>query len=166
MTKAPKERINVTYKAKTGGKLEERELPFNILSIGDFGTAHRDKELGQRPTTRVNKKNLDQVIESQGVKVRFDVEDVVSGEDGSMMSVDLDIKKMGTFKPDEVARQIPQLARLLALREELSQLSAWFGQKGLRDAIAKKLSDPTVKQVLDDAGGLSALLGQDVERSE
>ncbi len=34
-TVAPKERVNITYKAKVGDAQEERELPLKILAVGD-----------------------------------------------------------------------------------------------------------------------------------
>jgi type VI secretion system protein ImpB len=61
-------------------------------------------------------------MESMNLSLELTVENKLSGQ--GELRVDLDIKDMDSFKPENVARNIPALSRLLAARNLLKDLKS------------------------------------------
>jgi len=55
---APKERVNITYKAATGNAQEEKELPLKVLAIGDYTGRPDDRTLEERKPISIEKDNF------------------------------------------------------------------------------------------------------------
>ena len=55
---APKERINITYKAKTNNQESQIELPLKLMIVADL-TEESDKPIEERTTFSINKNNED-----------------------------------------------------------------------------------------------------------
>ena len=63
-SKAPKERINITYRPATSTK-EQKELPFRMAMLGDFTLQPDETPLEERKIIRVDKDNFGDVMKSQ-----------------------------------------------------------------------------------------------------
>ena len=121
---APKERVNIKYKPGTGGAREEIELPLKLLVMGDFTMAPDDRPLEERERININKSNFDKVLKEHGISISMEVPDRLSddAEEGSTMKVELDIEELNDFDPARIAEKVPELAKLLRVRESLAQL--------------------------------------------
>lgn len=124
---APKERINITYVPATGDAQEEMELPLKTLVLGDFTGRADDTPIEEREAISIDKDNFNEVMEAQAPKVQLSVANKLSGEEGDEMSVELGFNHIRDFDPETVVRNVPELNKLLELREALVALKGPLG---------------------------------------
>jgi type VI secretion system protein ImpB len=123
---APKERINIVYKPSTGDAKEEIELPLKLLVIGDFTQRQDDTVLESRPMINIDKDNFNDVLRGQKLNLNINVANTLAG-DGGELPVQLKIQSIRDFDPESVARQVPELNKMLELREALMALRGPLG---------------------------------------
>jgi len=133
---APKERVNIVYKPATDGA-EEVELPLKILAMGDYTGRKDDRALEDRKPINIDKDNFNEVMEKHDLSVDLNVPDQLSGGDGEL-AVALKFKNLKDFTPEGVANQVPELKKLLELRNALTALK---GPLGNRPAFRKQMQD-------------------------
>lgn len=145
----PKERINITYKSKTNGQNPEVELPLKLMVLASF-TGCSKIPLEEREPISINKNNFNQVIQKLNIETRFRVKNVLQkDQDSSELNVDLKINNMKDFAPDSIASQIPELNKLLKLREALVALKGPMGNiPDFRKAVLEALKDKDTKEKL------------------
>jgi len=118
-------RVNISYDVEVGGAIEARELPFVMGILGDF-TGHPTEPLERlkdRSFTEVTPDNFDDVLARMKPHLQFSVENKLSDDDDAgKIGVDLNFRTLDDFNPENVAKQVPALKKLLDLREELSDL--------------------------------------------
>lgn len=124
---APRERVNIVYQADTGGATVEKELPLKLLVMGDFSSRRDDTPLEDRTPVDVTRDNLDEVLAGCSVTMAFTVPDRLDGRSGGELPVRLAVTSMQDFAPASIARQMPELRRLLELREALASLKGILG---------------------------------------
>lgn len=152
---APKERINVTFKPATGNAVEEIELPMKVAVLGDFLNRHDARPLLDRKPVSVNKNNFGEVMEKQELSVQLAVPNRLrDGQEDTDINASLKFASMKDFEPENVARQIPEMAKLLQLREALVSLKGPLGNiPAFREAIQKVLADDKQRdQVMKELG--------------
>jgi type VI secretion system protein ImpB len=149
---APQERINITYKPATGDAQEQVELPLKMLFIGDYSGKEDTRPLEERAPINVDKDNFQQVLREQKLSLSFGAKDKLSGEDGAELPVKLEFKSLSDFGPDSIVQQVPELKKLMELREALTALKGPLGNiPGFRRKI---------QALLDDADARAKLLGE------
>jgi type VI secretion system protein ImpB len=119
---APKERVNIVYKPATGGAQAEIELPLKLLILGDFTNRADATPLEERKTVRVDKDTFSDVMTQQKLNLSFNVANRLSGKEGEELPVNLSFQTLNDFEPQAIARQMPELNKLLELRESLTAL--------------------------------------------
>lgn len=120
---APKERVNIVYRPATGDAKEEVELPLKMLVMGDFTNAPDDRLLEDREPINIDKDNFDDVLKAQKIKLSINVENKISeGKEAGELPVSLNFSSMKDFSPEEIAKNTPELKKLLELREALTAL--------------------------------------------
>jgi len=119
---APRERVNIVYRPATGDAQEEVELPLKVLVMGDFTGKPDDRPVEEREPINVDKDNFNEVLKGQGVGVDVTVPNKLSGEPDEDMNVSLNFESMKDFNPEEVAKNTPELNRLMELRDALGSL--------------------------------------------
>ncbi|CAK7009770.1 MAG: hypothetical protein DELT_00399 [Desulfovibrio sp.] len=152
---APKERINVTFKPATGNAVEEIELPMKVMVMGDFLNRHDNRPLLDRKPVSIGKNNFGEVMEKQGLTLQLAVPDRLrDGQEHNDISATLKFSSMKDFEPESVARQVPEMAKLLELREALVSLKGPLGNiPAFREALQKVLSDDKQRdQVMQELG--------------
>jgi len=146
---APKERINIVYKPAIGDAKEEIELPLKVLMVGDYTLREEEDEVEDRELIDVNKANFNDVMGSQKLNLQLTVPNKLSGEEGDEMPVDLSFETLRDFEPESVVRQVPEMAKLLELREALSFLKGPLGNvPAFRKQIETLLGDDESRQKL------------------
>jgi type VI secretion system protein ImpB len=120
---APKEMVNIRLPAPADGA-EGEELPFKMVVMGDFTSAEDDTPIEERKLMRVNQKNLNEIISKMDVKTSFAVSNKLGGPEDEQIPVDLKFDNINSFRPEEVAKQVPQIKTLVELRKRLIHLRA------------------------------------------
>jgi type VI secretion system protein ImpB len=118
----PPARVNLFLDVKKGNAMVREELPLRLLVMGDFGGADRESDLVDREITNINKDNFNDVLREQGVSVNAVVPNKLSTDPDAEMKVSININDMSDFSPEKVAKQIPELDKLLAARNLLQDL--------------------------------------------
>lgn len=119
----PKSRVNIKLDLHTGGAQKKIELPLKLLVAGDFSSGKETHPVAERERVNINKNNFNSVLADYSPEVNLTVENTLRG-DGSEQSVKLDFKEMKDFEPEQVARQVPHLKAMLAMRNLLRDLKS------------------------------------------
>jgi type VI secretion system protein ImpB len=149
---APRERVNIVYKPATGGAAEEKELPLKLLVMGDFNLGNDDTSLENRKPVNIDKDNFNDVMKNQKIDININVKNTLSGKPDEELAANLKFKNLKDFDPDAVARQVPELKKMLELREALAALK---GPMGNFPAFRKK-----IQEIIADEATRSKILGE------
>ncbi len=152
---APKERVNITYKASVGNAQEETELPLKILMVGDYTGRVDDTPVEERKPISVDKENFNDVMAKQNLSADVAVPDRLSAEKDATLTVKLQFKGLNDFTPEGIVNQVPELKKLLELRQALTALKGPLGNiPAFRKRIQALLGDDKARQQLMQELGL------------
>jgi type VI secretion system protein ImpB len=148
---APKERVNIVYKAATGDAQEQKELPLKLFVMGDFTGRADSTPLENRKPVNIDKDNFNDVLSAHKVELTSSVKNALTDEKGAEMPVSLKFKTMRDFEPEQVAKQVPELKKLIELREALSALKGPLGNvPAFRKKIQSLIDDEKTRQAILD----------------
>lgn len=146
---APKERVNIKYVPATGDQQSEVELPLKLLITGDFKGHGELTALEDRQAIRIDKDTFNEVLTKAEVALDMAVPSVLNNDRDTDLNVQLQFKNINDFGPDAVARQVPELNKLLELREALVALKGPMGNvPAFRKHLQNLLTDETARQRL------------------
>ena len=116
-------RVQMTYDVEIGDAIENKELPFVMGVVGDFGgnSEIEQKRLKERKFVGVDRDNFDEVMKGVEPRAAFRVDNELTGE-GGQFGVDLKFKSMADFRPEAVVEQVDPLRKLLEARTKLADL--------------------------------------------
>ena len=116
-------RVQMTYDVEIGDAIENKELPFVMGVVGDFGgnSEVEQKRLKDRKFIGIDRDNFDEVLKGVEPRAAFGVTNELSDE-GGQMRVDLRFKSLNDFRPEAVVEQVAPLRRLLEARTKLADL--------------------------------------------
>ena len=140
-----KPRVHITYEDPYDA---ERlvELPFVMGVLADLsGNASTvaKPDMTERGFLDTDMDNFDKRMAAIEPAVSMKVPNKLGGDGGDKLSVLLKFSKMDDFSPATVARQVPAMAKLLAAREQLSNLMRYMdGKAGAEDTLKRLLADP------------------------
>jgi len=125
---APKERVNVTFKPAAGGAQEEIELPLKLMVLGDFNQQLDERKVEDRQPIGIDKNNFDEVLAKQELSLSFGVANhLLEDASDEDLGVQLRIHSMKDFNPANLVDQIPELKKLMELRDALVALKGPLG---------------------------------------
>ena len=153
---APKERINVTFKPATGGNQEEIELPLKLLAIGDYTHRRDERKVEDRKPISIDKMTFDEVLAKQELELTLNIPNRLQDEEGvtEELPVKLRVNSMKDFNPASLVEQVPELKKLMELRDALVALKGPLGNApAFRKAIESVLADDESRgRVLGELG--------------
>ncbi|HZN62468.1 MAG TPA: type VI secretion system contractile sheath small subunit [Planctomycetota bacterium] len=126
-TVAPRERVNIVYKSSVGDAQEEVELPLRFIMLGDYTGRQDSTPLEDRKPIDINKDNFNDVLRSQNISVTAQVANKLVEKDGEEMPVTLKFSHMKDFEPEAIVNQVPELKKLLELRQAMNALKGPLG---------------------------------------
>lgn len=150
---APKERINVTFKPATGSAQEDVELPLKLLVLGDFIQREDERKVEDRKPVGIDKDSFDEVLAKQELSLTLGVPNQLD-ENAEELAVSININSMKDFNPANLVEQIPELKKLMELRDALVALKGPLGNTpAFRKSIEGVLSDDESRgRVLGELG--------------
>jgi type VI secretion system protein ImpB len=149
---APKERINISYRPATGGAKESVELPLKMLVLGDFTNQQDDTPVEDLEPVNINSGNFDEVMAQCNLSLNFSVDNRMVEDEGQTIDINLSVNKLSDFEPDNLVSSVPELQKILQLREALKALKGPLGNSPhMRRAL---------QQMLEDEGMTSKLKGE------
>jgi type VI secretion system protein ImpB len=143
LTKVRPPRVQMTYDVEIGDAMENKELPFVVGVVGDFGgnSDIEKKRLKDRKFVNIDSGNFDEVLSGVEPVARFQVPNQLSGDDNSF-NVELRFKAMSDFRPESVVRQVEPLSKLLDARGKLADLrNKLAGNDKLEDILSDVLNN-------------------------
>lgn len=141
-SKARESRVNIVISDRLKGGAEP-ELPFRMLVMGDYTTKEDKRAIDDRQPVDVNKTNFDSVMQSFNLSLDATVADRISGT--GELPVSLKFGTLKDFRPESIARQMPQLKKLLELRDALRALRPALGDKSSQQKLLAAIKDPEVR---------------------
>ena len=146
----PPARINLKLDVGKGDAKKKIELPLKMLVAGDFSNKKQDKRVGEREKIAINKNNFTQVMESMDLNLNYAVDNKLSDEGGSI-PINFQIKDMNSFKPENIAKDVPQLSRLLTARNLIKDLkSNLLDNREFRKRLENIIKDPVAAKTLQE----------------
>lgn len=140
LTKVRPPRVQMTYDVEVGDAMENKELPFVVGVLGDFGgnPESPQRRLKERNFVSIDSSNFDEVLAGVNPALRFQVANRLSGE--GEFPVQLQFRSMQDFRPEAVVRQVEPLAKLLEARSKLADLrNKLAGNEKLEDLLTDVL---------------------------
>jgi len=135
-------RVQMTYDVEIGDAMENKELPFVLGVVGDYG-GNSDKEqkrLKERKFVNIDNGNFDEVLAGVEPVARFQAPNRLTG-DGDL-AVELHFRSMTDFRPEAIVRQVAPLSRLLDARGKLADLrNKLAGNDKLEDILTDVLAN-------------------------
>lgn len=148
-SESPKERINVTYKPATGESLEDVEIPFKLTVLGDFNPNEEKKAIETRKAIKLDKNNFNEVLKAQDISLDFNVNNRLNEEENANMNVNLKINHISDFSPEKIVENVPELKKLMELREALVSLKGPLGNiPAFKKAIESAITDKDQREKL------------------
>lgn len=148
-------RVQMTYDVEIGDAIENKELPFVVGVLGDFGSdpeAAR-KRLKDRNFVSVDVDNFDEVLDGVAPVAQFCVPNHLSQEGGEF-AVKLQFREMADFRPEAVVQQVAPLKGLLEARSKLADLrNKLAGNDRLEDILNDVLTNTEKLDSLRRTGG-------------
>jgi type VI secretion system protein ImpB len=136
-------RVQMTYDVEIGDGIDNKELPFVVGVVGDFGgdPSVAKKALKDRNFVNVDSSNFDEVLGGVAPVASFRVPNHLSAEGGEF-GVQLQFKEMDDFRPESVVRQVAPLNGLLEARTKLADLrNKLAGNDKLEDILSEVLTN-------------------------
>jgi len=156
-SKARESRVNIAITDRLRGGAEP-ELPFRLLVMGDYTLKDDKRPVDQRMPVDLNKSNFDAVMQSFNLSLDLNVENKLGG--GGELPVSLKFNTLKDFRPESVARQVPQLKNLLELRDAMKALRPKMGDKAAQAELLgaiknQEVRDQILKMISAGQGGPS-----------
>lgn len=163
-SKARESRVNIAISDRLRGGAEP-ELPFRVLVMGDYTLKDDKREIYDRKPLDINKSNFDSVMQSFNLSTDLTVKDRISGS--GELGVSLRFGTLKDFRPESIARQIPETKKLLELRDAMKALRPKMGDKAAQKELMSAIKDPEIRDKIvgmiatsksggDDAGAAPA----------
>jgi len=150
----PPSRVNIRYHNKTTGQ-EKVELPLKLLLVGDYTFREDDTALEERKKININKDNFGDVMREQGLKLDMVVPNRISGKEDDEIRVQFDVDSLKAMTPDEVVQRIPELNKLMEVRDLLTELKA--------RVITNRKFRLALEKIVKDQGQLESVM-QELDR--
>jgi type VI secretion system protein ImpB len=151
-------RVHITYEVETGGARVLKEIPFVLAVLADLSghPAQPLPKLRERKFTELDRDGFDDVLRASEPRLALRVENRLRA-DGSELPVELRFSRLDDFRPENVVKQVPELALLQQVRNELKDLLGRLeGNDRLAELLQGIAASATAREKLRGALALAA----------
>ncbi len=148
-------RVHLTYDVEIGGAIQEKELPFVLGVLSDLSGKPDEPlpRLKDRKFVEIDRDNFNKVLAGMKPRLAFQTDNVLQN-DGTKVNVELRFGRMTDFEPEQVARQIEPLRKLLEARERLANLlNKMDGNESLEQLLQDVISNTEALKKLSQETG-------------
>jgi type VI secretion system protein ImpB len=116
-------RVHITYDVEIGDAVEQKEIPFVVGVLGDM-SGHPEKPLPplkERKCVDIDRDNFNAILEGMKPRLAFKVDNRMADND-TKIGVELTFSSLDDFHPENIARQIEPVRKLVEARNKLYNL--------------------------------------------
>jgi type VI secretion system protein ImpB len=155
-------RVQITYDVETDGAVEMKELPFVVGVLGDFAgkPAEPLPRLRDRKYVEIDRDNFDAVLNGMKPRLVLRPDNTLTNDD-TKLAVELRFNSLADFEPEQVARQVEPLRKLLETRTQLRALLAKTdGNDKLSERLHAIITNTELLKKIGEEAGVSAGEGE------
>lgn len=149
-------RVHITYDVETGGAIQMKELPFVMGVLADLSGKPDEPlpRLRDRKFVEIDRDNFNDVLKGMKPRLAYRVNNELT-DDGTQLGVELRFQSMDDFSPENVARQVEPLRKLVEVRQQLSSLLAKTdGNDQLAERLQEIIGNTEMLQQLSQEAGI------------
>jgi type VI secretion system protein ImpB len=159
-------RVQITYDVEIGDAIEMKEIPFVAGVLADLSGKPDEPlpKVKERKFVEIDRDNFNTVLEAMKPRVAFKVDNTLTG-DATKLAVELRFKSLDDFGPEQVARQVEPLRKLVEARRRLSDLLGKLDGNDKLDELLQEViaSTDTLQQLGKETGIKDASAGTPAE---
>jgi type VI secretion system protein ImpB len=157
-----KPRVHLTYDVEVGGAIQIKELPFVMGVLADLSGKPEEAlpRLKDRKFVEIDRDNFNKVLAGTKPRLAFQADNTLQGDD-SKLNVELRFNHITDFEPEQVAKQVEPLRKLLEARDKLSDL---VNKMDGNDKLEQLLQDVVTNT--DSLKKLSGETGREASKAE
>jgi type VI secretion system protein ImpB len=136
-------RVQITYDVEVGGAVEKKELPLVVGLLADLSGQPLVPlpKLKQRRLVEIDRDNFKEVMAKIAPRLDLSVPDTYK-KDGNL-KIELKFSEIDHFHPEAIAQQVPRLAKLLVVRQQLRDLLGKLDGNDELDTLLEKIVENT-----------------------
>ncbi len=149
-------RVQITYDVEVGDAIEMKEIPFVVGVLSDLSGKPDEPlpKMKERKFVEIDRDNFNKVLAGMNPRLAYRVDNKLTN-DGSQIAVDLRFKSMDDFHPEQVAKQIDPVRKLVDTRGRLSELlSKLDGNDKLDELLQDVISSTDSLEKLGEEAGV------------
>ncbi len=149
-------RVQITYDVEVGDAIEMKEIPFVVGVLADLSGKPDEPlpKMKERKFVEIDRDNFNKVLAGMAPRIAYRVDNKLTN-DGSQIAVDLRFKSMDDFHPEQVAKQIDPVRKLVDARGKLSELlSKLDGNDKLDELLQDVISSTDSLEKLGEEAGV------------
>jgi type VI secretion system protein ImpB len=133
-------RVQITYDVEVGGAVEKKELPLVVGLLADLSGQPlvAPPKLKARRLVDIDRDNFNEVMQKIAPRLDLSVPDTMPGKEGSL-KIELNFKNFDDFHPASIVKQVPRLAKLLEVRQQLRDLLGKLDGNDELDALLENI---------------------------
>lgn len=115
-------RVQITYDVEIGGAVEKKELPLVVGLLADLSGQPlvAPPKMKMRRLIDIDRDNFNEVMAKIAPRLDLSVPDTYKGEGN--LKIELNFTEFDQFHPEAIVKQVPRLAKLLEVRQQMRDL--------------------------------------------
>src|SRR5574341_488216 len=149
-------RVHITYDVEIGDAIEMKELPFVMGVLADLSGKPEEPlpRFRDRKFVEIDRDNFDAVMKGMKPRLAYRVDNKLTADD-TKLAVELRFNSLEDFEPEQVARQVEPLRKLLETRSQLKALLAKTdGNERLGERLQEIIGNTELLQRLGKEAGV------------
>ena len=116
-------RVQITYDVEVGDAIEMKEIPFVVGVLADLSGKPDEPlpKMKERKFVEIDRDNFNNVLAGMKPRLAYRVDNKLT-RDGGQLAVELRFKSLEDFHPEQIAKQVDPLRKLVDARSRLSEL--------------------------------------------